>query len=568
MSLFAPDPSDWSPIKLRPYQIAARDAIEQGFSDVSRGLIATIFTEVARRRIERGEQVVVLAHRQELLEQARDRFHHQCPGISASIEGGEYLADPQADVIVASVQTVGREGTTRLRGIKPGLVICDEAHHAAADSYMIAARNLGAFGGGADYLGVTATPNRLDNKPLHGSEEAIFQKLFFDYPIRPAIRDGWLCDLTAFRIKAGFSLDGVKKTGGDYNQRELESRVNNDRDNNLAYKNWSETCPDRQTIVFCAGVDHAQKMRDLFDAQGVNAACVTGSTPTLERKAIMDAYRSGDIQVLTNCDVATEGFDAPDTSCILLLKPTQSWVKFVQMVGRGLRLAPGKEDCLVLDVAGTSDGKSLATIPGMLGLPNGMDASGKSAKELMDKFDQLSDEVKAKLAARQFAFGDLSAIIEKLDILADLEPSAELKAASRFAWAEATDSLFTLECGSKKLPNGERGPRRRAVASCTTLGEWTVLLTEDGSAICRAVVGMCSLNVALSDADARVMHFWPDAQGLIDRSAHWRQRSSKSEKQLVWLRKFGLSDQEIATMNGGQVSAFLDRKFAEKKNKR
>lgn len=213
--------------------------------------------------------------------------------------------------------------------------------HNCAQSYQNAFKRFGCYDDeGTWLLGVTATPHRLDNKRLFGGG-GIFETVVFKYDIVQAIRDGYLVDLRGYRAKADFNLDGVKTVAGDYNQHQLEERVNTEPVNELAFKSWYEKASDRPTIVFCAGVDHAKAMAEIFRSRGFTAEAVWGEMPRDAREAAIAGFQSGKIQILCNRDILTEGFDAWRCSCVLMIRPTQSWSLFTQICGRGLRHLPG-----------------------------------------------------------------------------------------------------------------------------------------------------------------------------------------------------------------------------------
>lgn len=548
-------------ITLRDYQQRCLDSIDslhtQGYNRLLAVLFTgagktTIFSEYSRRKVEDGGKVVILAHRDELIRQAADRLWGQC-GIRAGIEIGSEKADSTARVIVASVASVGRKDSKRLEGFNPTDVICDEAHHAAADTYMNATRRFGCYDGRARYLGVTATPHRLDNKPLHGSEDAIFETVAFDYGVVRGILDDWLVDIKAFRSYAGYSLEGVKKTAGDWNQKELADRVDNNDDNWQAFKHWRELAEDRRTIVFCVDVDHSKHMATLFRAEGFTAECVHGGTPKEDRDAIIARFRSGETQILTNCNIATEGFDAPEISCVLLMRPTQSWSLFTQMVGRGLRLAPGKTDCIVVDVVGIGADKSLASVPEMLGLPKSASSSGGSMRQTVTAWNELDDWQKARLMRRDFDLSSMAGILEEFDLLAELKPPKEVSAHSSLMWLPSGPGRYVLGCGSDQV-----NKNIRAILEEDTLGRWNLEILGDTTVFQQKEPLTDSTDDALRIADERVKQVFPTIARLAGQDARWRE-GAPSSRQRELLLKFGYLDEEVDVMTKGDASVALDK---------
>lgn len=554
---------------MRPYQCDANMAIDAAFASgmIQRGLVVMptgtgktrLFSEVVKDRCEKGGKALVLAHVEELIDQGVNRLKGDNPGLRVSKEQASNQASYTSDVVVASVQTIGKSGSNRLSWFKPDIVICDEAHHAAADTYMNVFRRFGCFTpGGTDLLGVTATPHRLDNKPLHGTESAIFEDIVYTYLIKDAIRDGYLCDLRAFRVRAGYDLSGVKKTAGDYNNKQLAEVVDNHSENLQAFKHWRDVAADRKTIVFCVNVEHAEHMAHIFNTYDIDAKCVSGKTSPDERRRIIEDFRTGEIQVLTNCNIATEGFDVPDVGCVLLLRPTQSWSLFVQMVGRGLRIAPGKTDCIVIDVVGTGENKSLTSVPEMFGLPKSFESKGSSMKDAFETFDELEDWQKQKLAMRQFDLTSIDSVLREVDILAELKPPPEVVSASKFSWMPLSSDSYLLACGDSR---DGRATKRQAFLWADTIGRW------QGKIVCAEgyeqeyALGAVTFDTAISRMDDAVNKTWPDARYLVDQSAPWRQRTNLSDKQRHWLDKAGYSSEQISQMTMGDASSALDKFF-------
>lgn len=399
----------------------------------------------------------------------------------------------------------------------------------------------------------------MDNKPLHGSDKAIYEAVLFEYGIKSMILDGWLCDIRAYKCDASYSLKGVKVTAGDYNQKELDKKVNTNRNNKEAFYHWREVAADRRTIVFCTSVAHAHAMADLFVGCGVVAEAVDGAMDKGLRAGIMARFKSGETQVLTNCNIATEGFDCPEAACILLLRPTKSWSLFVQMIGRGLRLSPGKEDCIVIDVDGAGDDKSLASVPSVLGLPPSAKQEGKSFKQLMIKVDGLPEDMRARLGRKPFDLTSIDTVLAEVDMLRDLAPPEEIVRGSQWAWQFVCDGCYAIWCGS----DASKTKTRKATLRSDALGSWSLSLVEgEDGPLPEVVYEGIEPEKALRAADNAIRSAWPGLDGFLRRDAPWRNKTGEaSEKQKYWLKKFGLTDEEIEGMTRAQVSTFLDRKF-------
>lgn len=337
-------------ITLRPYQETCIERVLAAYERQPRGGKALVvlptgggktivFASIADRL---GLNTLVIAHRQELLLQAADKFRLVNPmvGIGTVGAGRHEYGYP---VTVASVQTVSRpDHLEKLKKFGYGLVIIDECHHSPSSGYKAVLDALpDAF-----TLGVTATPDRLDKKSL----ESIFGEPVFSISILELIEQGYLCDLRAVAVHTATSLDEVHTQGGDFKPDELEEAVDTRERNERIVKAYQGHCSGRQALCFGVTVAHARHMADTFKAQGIQAEVVSGETPSDERSHILSDYEQGKLQVICNCGVLTEGYDAPVTSCIILARPTQSRGLYTQMVGRGTRLFPGKDDAVILDV--------------------------------------------------------------------------------------------------------------------------------------------------------------------------------------------------------------------------
>lgn len=558
MNLF---PAESKPaISLRPYQQESVDRIMAMRQRGARRLLmvmatglgkTTTFAELCKLEKDSGGKSIVIAHREELIDQAARRIVDQT-GLTVSVEGGANRSDSFSDVVVASVATIGRKDSLRPLGFKPSLVVIDEAHHAAADTYTNYLERVGAWDdGGPDVIGVTATPHRMDNRPLHGRDEAIFEEIAYNYGIVPAIQDEWLCDIVAYRLKAGFSLEGVKRVAGDYSAKHLESRLKNREDTMIAFNGWADVARDRKTVIFCTTVDHAKFVADIWREMGVKAEHVDGSMDKSLRRAIIQRFRDGETQVLTNCQIATEGFDVPDIGCVVMLRPTQSWALFTQCVGRGLRPAPGKENCIIIDVVGAGDGKSLASVPEILDLPPTYSGQGESMKEAIQAISELEEWQLALLRRKAFDLRGIPGVLQQVDLLAELSPSSLVQSASKFTWQEISDG-FILRCGVER-----KNTPRVAKLTCDTLGKWFFWAIVGREVVYSSNLGDCSIETALQNGDLMVQEIWPRAVAIVHKDAAWRKRKP-TEKQQKLLMRFGYSREEIDRMDSGMAKSAID----------
>ena len=325
---------------LRPYQTEAVGRIEEEWNNGIKNTLlvlptgtgkTVVFCKIAENQVKNGGRVLILAHRGELLEQAADKLY-KTTGLCSSLEKAESSSlDSWFRVTVGSVQTLMRE--SRLSKFS----IIDEAHHCLADSYQ---RILNHFSG-AHVLGVTATPDRGDMRNL-GS---VFESLAYEYTLPRAIREGYLCPIKAQTIPLKLDLSGVGVQSGDFKAGDLGTAL--DPYLFQIAQEITAICADRKTVVFLPLVKTSQKFRDILNAMGLRAAEVNGNSE--DRAEILQAFDEGKYNVLCNSMLLTEGWDCPSVDCVVVLRPTKIRSLYAQMVGRGTRLFPGKNELLLLD---------------------------------------------------------------------------------------------------------------------------------------------------------------------------------------------------------------------------
>ena len=356
-----------SDLPLRPYQRRALSRILDAYLDGRQSVAISlptgtgktvVFLALARGVVEAGGRVLIVAHRDELILQPIEKLSLVWP---EALEPGVIKAErfePNRPIVLASVQTFWRRLDRLTQGFD--LLVIDEAHHAAASTYRMALDRLLELNPDMKVLGVSATLFRRDGESLR----EIFEEVVFEYSVLEAISDGYLCGIDYRAVKTGCDLSDVRfdYRAGDFAINQLAQTVNTPERNEFAVETWLSLAEGRKTIAFCVDVKHAHDLAETFRAYGVEAQTVTGQTPLEKRRAMLKAFARGEIPVITNCQVLTEGFDDPAVDCLLLARPTASKALYVQMVGRGLRLYPGKKDCLVIDLLDNSSRHSLVSI--------------------------------------------------------------------------------------------------------------------------------------------------------------------------------------------------------------
>ncbi len=334
-------------MQLRKYQSEAREAIlnewDKGITKtllvmVTGGGKTIIFAKIIEDCVRKGERVLVLAHRGELLEQAANKLQ-QCTGLGCAVEKAEQSClQSWYRVVIGSVQSLQRPA--RIGQFEPNYfdtIIVDEAHHCLAAGYQAVLSHFPS----AKVLGVTATPDRGDMKNLG----QYFGSLAYEYTLPRAIKEGYLCPIKALTVPLKLDLSGVAMSSGDFKASDVGAAL--DPYLMQIADEMVEVCTNRKTVVFLPLIATSQKFCDMLNERGFHAAEVNGNS--LDRAEILADFAAGKYNVLCNSMLLTEGWDCPTVDCIVVLRPTKIRSLYVQMVGRGTRLSPGKADLLLLD---------------------------------------------------------------------------------------------------------------------------------------------------------------------------------------------------------------------------
>ena len=353
------------PPELWPHQSRAIELVDEAVQAARRAPLLVLPTgagktviaaEIIRREVAAGGSALFVAPRRELIRQTSAKLDAVGVAHGILLAGAHERDGLDAPVQVASVDTLVSRALRRRTLELPAfsLVVVDEAHL----SITLVRQRLLALWPDALRIGLTATPTRKDGRALG---------VLYDTIVEPATT----AELTAagFLVPARYwswptpDLSGVRVTAGEYNLADLEAIMNRAPLLADVVTTWLEHAGDRRTVVFCSGIAHAVALAEAFRRAGVAAEHVDASTLAPERKATFDRFAAGETQVLTNCFLAAYGFDLPVLSCVVLARPTKSLMLYLQMLGRGLRIAPGKVDCLVLDHAGAVHRHGFATDP-------------------------------------------------------------------------------------------------------------------------------------------------------------------------------------------------------------
>lgn len=391
-------PKVYSP---RPYQVAARARIRENLIEdgarstlvvMATGLGKTVLFAEEARDFDGG--VLVLAHRKTLLEQARKTLE-DLTGERVGLEQGDNFAGQQRIVVASKDSLHPKRLNARYKPDDFGLVVVDEAHRSVSESY----KHIFEYFGKAKILGVTATPDRADEKALG----EVFETVSYVYEVGDAISDGWLVPLTTRRVVLDkVDLATVATVAGDFNAGELDEAMQ--ADNEGVVRATLEHAKGLRTLVFTTSVDNAAVLAATFNKSKPGSANYISGDMEEERKAaLMRDHKAGRFQVLVNVDVLTEGYDDPQVECIAMARPTKSRIRYAQVIGRGTRALPGvvdnKEDpedrrraiaasdkprCLILDFVGNCGRHSLVGPEDILG-GKYSEEEVEAAKEITEK---------------------------------------------------------------------------------------------------------------------------------------------------------------------------------------
>lgn len=447
-------------IALRPYQTAALTALDKAEANgIQRPLVVlptgsgktVVFAHMVASRPGRS---IVLVHRDELIGQTVEKMSLIAPDLKVGVVKAE-RDEHDAQVVVASIQTAYQpQRMERLRGFDT--VVVDEAHHASAPSWQKVLDHLGSFRDGGPFTcGFTATPERDQGKKLGH----VWQTAAYYRSIREMIYEGYLVPITGQVVDTAADFSKVRVNRGDFSESDLGAELENSGAIDEIADAYLTYAKDRKGVAFTPTVATAQALAAALSVRGVSAEAVWGNMPTEERRAVLKRLRSGQTQCVTNCAILTEGFDEATVDCIVVARPTKAHALYIQMAGRGLRLCPGKNDCLILDITGVTERHDLVALVDLgLGYEGGTKPN-EDAEEAPDS------EFFCELCGRPLSVDFVEKRVKAL-VARGIEPTEERLAALRHSSCRAmrtskvdvfaTSKLRWLEVpGGHVLPSGK-----------------------------------------------------------------------------------------------------------------
>lgn len=502
-------------------------------------------------------QTLILAHRRELVEQAARHCTNAYPGKVVDIEMGNMHASGVADITIASIQSL--TSGDRISKFDPKrfkLVLVDEAHHIVAPGYL---RTLEHFGldqkreDSPSLVGVSATLSRFDGLRLGAAiDEIVYHKDYVDM-----IGEKWLSDVIFTTVESKADISGVRSgANGDFQPGELSRVVNTEQVNEITVRSWLAKASERKsTLVFCVDLAHVAGLTQSFRAHGKDAKFVTGDTPKVERSERLEAFKRGEFPVLVNCGVFTEGTDIPNIDCVILARPTRSRNLLVQMIGRGMRLHPGKTNCHIIDMVSSLE-TGIVTTPTLFGLDPSevvLDASVDDMLALKDR--KQAEEQRSKVVdsskppavgtalRRSITFTEYDSVF---DLIADTSGEKHIRSISQYAWVQVGPSKYILSGPTGTYVRLERDDKAEGDEPMFAAWEIRALpagVAKSPYAAPRRLLTATSFTDAVHGADKYASEKFPNR--FISRTQRWRDGPA-TEGQLKLLNKMRAEEDKLA----------------------
>ncbi len=476
---------------------------------------------------------------------------------------GDIHASGAADITVASVRSlVSGDRLSKYNPDRFKLLLVDEAHHIVAPGYLQVLEHFGLEKKretGPALVGVSATFSRFDGLRLGTAiDHIVYHKDYVDM-----IGEKWLSDVMFTTVKSKADLSKVRSgKDGDFQTGQLSAAVNTEITNDITVKAWMEEAASRRsTLVFCVDINHVVTLTAMFRKYGIDAQYITGSTKKRVRGERLEAFKRREFPVLLNCGVFTEGTDIPNIDCVLLARPTKSRNLLVQMIGRGMRLYPGKQDCHVIDMVASLE-TGIVTVPTLFGLDPSEVVESANVNDLKDLKEKRAEEAESNTSTTFSpgsvpASGDHSLSFTHYDSVHDLigDTSGErhVRAISPNAWVQIDSYKYVLAAKGGILTLERRLPTSKTDTSEPPfLAIWKHALPPTEAAISpwsrpRMVATASTLSDALHAADTFAASKFERI--FIVKSSPWR-KGPASRGQLDFLNKLReVSEEESLTEN-------------------
>lgn len=586
-SLFQPTTPERPKYKLRPYQdeciTSCLDALHRGVrrqvvsAPTGAGktvIFANLIPQLPAPSIGR-DQVLVLAHRDELVRQNAEKIGAANPDLRVGIEMGKEKASPDADVVSASVATLGRAESDRIKKFDPArfkAVIIDEMHHSAADTYRRVIDHFGILADDSEValFGFSATVRRADRLRM----DDIYEEIVYHRGLLEMIDEDWLARLRAVRVSTGVDLDSidVSSSSNDFSQPQLEAAVNTPERNRTLLKAWRDHCEGKRhsTLIFCVDRQHMRDVTELFVEEGISAQHIHGETPKDQRPEILRRFGDRKFPVLVNVGVMTEGTDVPCIDAVIMARPTRSSVLYQQTIGRGLRLYDDKPDCLVIDLVDVCQRHSLMTTPALFGLHPDFDLEGEDATKSAKAVQQMSIENPTVLDAQSIAEAE-RIVSQEFDPFSIAEPPEEVRAMSNLLWREVGKSRYRADFPKSRDHDGN-AIRGYLEIQQDMLGNWDLTLTHSKGEVTQ-LRNYNDLNLVMQAADKHVSTNYSSYLPLMKKDQNWH-ADPATEAQREFMKKLfvtvepGMTKLQAKKAIDAALSAKRKRNFRSKRKKK
>ena len=560
-------------METRPYQKQALNNILEAYQAGVRRQAVVMATGTGKTAIFsqipyilKG-QTLVVAHTEDLVKQNAVRLQDFNPSLTVGVEMAGTYADTTVDIVSASVQTLGRAGTKRLERFsweKFNTIIIDECHHATSESYRRIFDKTGCLQPDSTklLLGTTATIQRTDGVNL----SEIFERITFCYPIRQAIKDGWLVDIKGYRVRTETSLTGLSKSEGDFSKGELSQRVNSPQRNQQVVDAYQRVGEKRKAVCYCVDIQHAQAVAEEFGRAGIAAEAMWGEDPRRTDK--LERHRRGTTTVLCVVGLLIEGYDDPSIACVILSRPTQSPILLPQMVGRGTRLEDGinlldkdpydrvKRNLIVIYIVDGKPEPTLITLPTLMGLSNNLDIHGASLLKAAEYIENLQEENPNVDFSKLERLDGAKLLIEQVDMFQVRFPQ-EVQENSELTW-------YKSATGGYKMLIPKEGAEGTGVVRVyeNTLGQWEL----DGKIKGDEFHGIrASFEEAIKVTDEQIRkRVSKQTLSYISREAKWKTKPVTRGQIKMLARLFPHKTFAFDQMSSGQASHLIAERLTKK----
>lgn len=560
-----------------------------------------------------GKKALVIAHRKELSTQNAQKIQTIDPSIHLGFEKAQEICPKEANVMMASIQTVGKEGIPRIRAWADpkdiAVVLIDEAHHIpGGKTYQVLLEEIRRENPQVIIIGFTATPKRGDGEKI----EDYISHVAYEISMSELVENKFLARIIGFKIKTETSMEnflGDKRK--DFDEQELSKLINNVKRNRLALDIYKTKHMGESALAFCVSKAHARDVADMFNAHGIKAAAITEDTPPKERDSLLEDFKAGKIPVLSSVCVLSEGFDAPIVKVLLMLRPTKSPVLLEQLVGRGLRLIAyrnpddpegewlidweSKFACHIYDFvdqkATQAGACNLAT---MLDLNPEFELDGQDVFALKSKMEAHTqgDPLLAAAMAQAHSPEEIEALLQSHNLLAELE-AIRYAPNQKVSWMELSPTESWIQ-----LPHGETArvsqnalggfelhcppinlePRRKKREEYLQKNpEREAAPVPDGNSPDKNFLLLGDIHLdaenlpkALKEASDILLDALPCDRHLLQASASWKEKAKAEPATDGQLRqidrlKIPMGPEELEALTKAQASELIDKAILQEK---